>query len=468
MVIGDSKTVGNASQVGLFWRALVGFVPSVAAVGLVRAWLSLQTGISDLYVTAFASDGGLFWVPQLTLVVGSIVVALSGRLFSSSASRCASVTASGVFGALAVAVGMLCTNRPVICGIASALGILSFLLMLRVWCGDNVTSDLSALLVRLSASFAVQYGAYAFVLVLPDSAQRVCAVVMPLLIMALLWRPPARDTAGPAAPIDVDTDGVLAKTPFSKAEMGVLVSVVVACCVAHGLLFGFSATVTGVWLIGLAVVVLAVSVQVLSGTFAITLRHFVLLAVFCQAVGVVFMLLFSYDYQWTSFSKAVSYAASMMLTQTIGCFLASRPAPRGTAGSRAFVWLALYFVAFYAANVGVRMFKPEATVVLAVILVCLIAVVAVVLLFYRDEEPAVESEEVLPFDACCRVAHMCGLTPREQEILALIASDVPFKEIARRNGVSVNTVRAQSQSLYRKLSVHTKEELKELLQTAPE
>jgi len=46
-----------------------------------------------------------------------------------------------------------------------------------------------------------------------------------------------------------------------------------------------------------------------------------------------------------------------------------------------------------------------------------------------------------------------GLTPREQEVLALLAAGKSNKEIAQKLGVSPNTVKTQVASLYQKLQV---------------
>jgi DNA-binding NarL/FixJ family response regulator len=48
------------------------------------------------------------------------------------------------------------------------------------------------------------------------------------------------------------------------------------------------------------------------------------------------------------------------------------------------------------------------------------------------------------------------LTPRELEVLALIATGAPGRRIARRLGISENTVRTHSQSILVKLQVHSR------------
>jgi len=51
------------------------------------------------------------------------------------------------------------------------------------------------------------------------------------------------------------------------------------------------------------------------------------------------------------------------------------------------------------------------------------------------------------------------LTPREQEVLRLIARGYMYKEIARRLGISVKTVEAHASSTLRKLQLSTRHEL---------
>jgi len=50
------------------------------------------------------------------------------------------------------------------------------------------------------------------------------------------------------------------------------------------------------------------------------------------------------------------------------------------------------------------------------------------------------------------------LTPREQDVLALIARGFSYQEIARLQGVTVHTVQTHIKNLYGKLAVHSKNE----------
>ena len=56
-------------------------------------------------------------------------------------------------------------------------------------------------------------------------------------------------------------------------------------------------------------------------------------------------------------------------------------------------------------------------------------------------------------------AELDRLTPREQEVLRLIARGYLYKEIARRLEISVKTVEAHASSVLRKLQLSTRHEL---------
>ncbi len=64
------------------------------------------------------------------------------------------------------------------------------------------------------------------------------------------------------------------------------------------------------------------------------------------------------------------------------------------------------------------------------------------------------------WDRCCRViARNGGLTPREEETMSLLAKGLGYKEIASALGVSLNTTRSHSRSIYSKLGIHSRSEL---------
>ena len=58
-----------------------------------------------------------------------------------------------------------------------------------------------------------------------------------------------------------------------------------------------------------------------------------------------------------------------------------------------------------------------------------------------------------------QLCEQAGLTNREREVLEMLLAGRSVKEMADLGSVSVNTIRSQVQSIYRKLGVHNRDEL---------
>lgn len=71
-----------------------------------------------------------------------------------------------------------------------------------------------------------------------------------------------------------------------------------------------------------------------------------------------------------------------------------------------------------------------------------------------------------PTSALHALATSHGLTDREEDILALIVHGRDAQAIASQLYISVNTVRSHSKSIYRKLDIHSKQELLDLIDEA--
>ncbi len=472
-------TTGPSPNLAFIFRAIDGFIPSIVAIGCTRAWLSMQTGLVAMYETSLAPDILDGWVQAIALVVASILLSFVklGPFFA--AHRKAVCLALGVLGAAAYATGLYATPQSSAASVAVAVVlIVLFCWTLRVWCEDNCSSDLRAVLARLCLSFTVQYLLYSILFLVPPTVQHIAAIGAPLLIMGCLALKP-RDPTG--CPVETEEESALPSggqrrlTPFNIATLAVVIA---ACCASHGLLFGFSETVSGVWLLGSLIIAGISLVAVIALREDSLLKGFVCIALLTQCLSVVLTLLFPENNDWISLSKSMSYAVSMVLTFSIACYLgASRPASR--AGSHAAKWVSLYFAAFYAARYLEQTMGSDTFAPLVVVLLCL--VLAAILTLFNDwaapvPHSATENRPTISEDvtakatpselrrAACRKA---GLTQRELDVLELLLRGAPIKDIAGRSRVSVNTVRSQVQSIYRKLDVHSREELAELLAGGP-
>ena len=80
-----------------------------------------------------------------------------------------------------------------------------------------------------------------------------------------------------------------------------------------------------------------------------------------------------------------------------------------------------------------------------------------------------EAREKLPrrFDIIVdKIAEEHGLSPREREIMRLLAMGYTKNAISEKLGVSDNTIRTHSRNVYAKLDVHSRQELMDLIDTA--
>ncbi len=64
---------------------------------------------------------------------------------------------------------------------------------------------------------------------------------------------------------------------------------------------------------------------------------------------------------------------------------------------------------------------------------------------------------------CQELARRAGLTPREQEVLVLMARGRTLGEMSRELYIGTNTVKTHSKPVYQKLDIHSRAALLELL-----
>ena len=77
------------------------------------------------------------------------------------------------------------------------------------------------------------------------------------------------------------------------------------------------------------------------------------------------------------------------------------------------------------------------------------------------------ASRVVPGDGaslCAAVAKRAGLSGRESEVLELLYRGHSAKRIAEELYVSENTVRSHTNNIYKKLDVHSKQELMQVIE----
>jgi len=61
-----------------------------------------------------------------------------------------------------------------------------------------------------------------------------------------------------------------------------------------------------------------------------------------------------------------------------------------------------------------------------------------------------------PGSAAHRESQLLGLTPRQYEVLVLLARGYPMKKVGRTLNISVATAKAHTETLYQRLDVHNR------------
>lgn len=106
-------------------------------------------------------------------------------------------------------------------------------------------------------------------------------------------------------------------------------------------------------------------------------------------------------------------------------------------------------------------------VVLALILVYAFSFIFFMIKFkWKNSEREVSSNEIISGLelACEALAKECSLSPRESEVLLLLAKGRDLPYVSEKLYVSKNTVRTHMKNIYQKLGVHSKQELLDLLE----
>lgn len=138
----------------------------------------------------------------------------------------------------------------------------------------------------------------------------------------------------------------------------------------------------------------------------------------------------------------------------------------------------LGFVAFRIVPIAIqRSFAPqlvalfnvsEGMIVLVIVMVIMMAMTGTLAFFYLFTLRASASSEgvgstLTPRLACERLGEDAGLSPREIDVMALIAEGNSQKKISEELGISYGTVQWYAKSVYRKLDIHSKQDLIDLV-----
>lgn len=75
---------------------------------------------------------------------------------------------------------------------------------------------------------------------------------------------------------------------------------------------------------------------------------------------------------------------------------------------------------------------------------------------YEEAKWSVAENSPRPLKKACEESEMLGLTPRQYEVLVLLARGYPMKTVGRHLNISVATAKAHTETLYQRLNVHNR------------
>ena len=209
-------------------------------------------------------------------------------------------------------------------------------------------------------------------------------------------------------------------------------------------------------------------------TLPLVVASLVLIPLAPPAGGVAVSFLVKYSY--------VAFALFALATLANVCYRHDIPSLRVFASARAASEAAMFAGIILRRQMQASGAFGEAAMMWAVSVVGLVAVVACVLLWHSERavtsdwgatgiDPAsglqVKSARGLLFERLDDLSERCGLTPREKDVLTLLAQGHDYAEMEDELFVSHNTLKTHVHHIYAKTGVHSRRELLELFGTNP-
>ncbi len=352
------------------------------------------------------------------------------------------------------------------------------------WDGSTDGTVACALVVSYLASFIIELPTNA----LPGDAAAITFALFPALSCAcwLMCERAAQDSASIAAAAEAS----LARTASSSPA---LIALVAAVFVVSGVLAGLYASVPvhSNTLSAILAVLLAVFVAINrnNARFTAWVWAVALIPIIMSA-----LLVMGFSGEFFAAGLNVLTAGRRSLFVLLWLLLAGRAYTLATPGAAARCSLA--YVALYALSrilidtlrlSGLETALSGTTlhaITLAVALVALICSFAIMALVVgrraSSDQAALDqaqaasaapspadaaaAEKALRQQACQQIAQDASLTERETVVLELVSLGYTVARMAQERGVTENTVRTHTKGLYRKLDVHSKQEVIELVE----
>lgn len=446
--------VNDGLSANILLASINGFVPSIIAIGLIRSWLSLLNGLGNLFETSIIPHEIFLRGIMYTIFLGLFGLPWFDSIVKEH--RRFLLLCTGILCPLFYGVGCwLPLGESALIG-ASVVLCAGFVIFLRVWGEDNLSADYKVIIIRLALSFFVQYAVYTSILVVPQVVQKMLAVMVPIVIAALLFKPPYSEI------VSETKNGLL--TSSSKTIL--LLLVIVLSCFGHGAFFTLSVNLSSTWTLGPLILGIATLVIVRLTKRKLLLRLIVCLTLLSQCVFAIPTLISGFSVDWASLLKSFSYTGTMMLALSFGCWIGSL---RRASGRSVCQCIFVYFASFYTAEAifGLLDIDPVLAIMVAFSVLLLASLIMLstewVSAYAPDENGAIAISSKHKEAVLAKIAKQQNLTLKEEEVLGYLANGATNNDVAQILVVSVNTVRTHIQAIYQKLSVHNRSELEDYI-----
>ena len=482
---GDRRSFLSAALDGPRARLLIGFAAF-------SAWVNLLVCFEGFLRDTVIYGGGVVHDPLFAtaLATGGVLLLVASATRPRGADGSAADAVAGIMGAVAGLAGVALSTFATAPGAAVTAGAIAagglaglFIARYGLAWGRIITAfDIREMIVVLCAALCLQWAPFIAVTFLGAAGKAMLAGVLPLLSWWCLKGCRAEET--PPAPFAAPDDGtgeresrvLLARTGAALFCFAFVVQLVWTCNVVM--------TVEPLgpdrfWLVylcvlGVSAAVMFAILQLMNRWGAYRMELFYRAAF---AFGMAGSAALPLAYNHLFFSYAVIYVAYALITATLWLiawsvvFMRRLPARRVVRTLFGLQCLALPcgFVAAkaiqgVAAGLGGTSLLPYVCLIAVVVLVVAYAFVlperTLLLLSPRLLKLSHESLD----ERCREVAAGYGLTERETEIFGLLARGRDVGYIEKELFISRNTVNTHRKNLYRKLGIHTQQELLSLIE----
>jgi DNA-binding CsgD family transcriptional regulator len=409
----------------------------------------------------------LFWnVPQ---VLCFVFLGIKGRSLQSQRTYrllTVFVIIIGMAGAVLLEARKVFVDQPIVMYPLLIVGLtfagLVFGMTFKLWADNHRGLDYFSVFVSLCISFVIMGLLFRLMDSLPGLAQTIVFVLLPLIVGSCMFAYPSSLSGG-------FMDNTQGNSNTKKIQWPIWI-----CMLALGSTFGILNQAvplffqSEIWLFSYPLpfcVAVVLWLVFRSEEFETSLLLVITSLVVCAGIFAASLTPDSYIFALILVSIGLDFV--LMIAMIAAAFSES---PVFFAPSRGFFFnLALFFgsvVVSASISYLLGVMRGQALTISAVLLV--VAVASAFIMRKRSEDAIERDVPESDFLVSCeQVSSSANLTPRESEVLILLARGYTIKSIAKEFVVSPSTVKTQAHSIYSKLGIHTRQELIEIVDALP-